>query len=150
MITVTIWHNVALDGQGHHTGMLDGYQHGDPVVRVFTYQADPAGSPEEIAEEAFAICNDHPRDAGGQDLARCYYQRELRSLSFPGKWPCCPGSCCIHHGIVLPGCRGRGRSGIGGCEAAGCAQVMSRRTVVRAAAAARATAMAASTATAAG
>jgi hypothetical protein len=54
MITVTIWHNVAVDGQGHHTGMLDGYQPGDPVVRVFTYQATPASSPEEIAEEAFA------------------------------------------------------------------------------------------------
>jgi len=81
MITVTIWHNVAVDGQGHHTGMLDGYQPGDPVVRVFTYQADPAGSPEETAEEAFAICNGHPRDARGEDLARRYYQRELRSLS---------------------------------------------------------------------
>jgi hypothetical protein len=85
MITVTIWHNVALDGQGHHTGMLEGYQPGDPVVRVFTYQVAPAGSPEEIAEEAFAICNGHPRDARGEDLARRYYQRELRSLSFPGK-----------------------------------------------------------------
>ncbi len=41
MITVTIWHSVALDGQGHQTGMLDGYQPGDPVVRVFTYQAAP-------------------------------------------------------------------------------------------------------------
>jgi hypothetical protein len=81
MITITIWHNVALDGQGHHTGMLDGYLPGDPVVRVFTYQADPAGSPEEIAEEAFAICNDHPPDAHGEDLARRYYERELRSLS---------------------------------------------------------------------
>jgi hypothetical protein len=85
MITVTIWHNVALDGQGHHTGMLEGYQPGDPVVRVFTYQVAPAGSTEEIAEEAFAICNGHPRDARGEDLARRYYQRELRSLSFPGK-----------------------------------------------------------------
>jgi hypothetical protein len=81
MITITIWHNVALDGQGHHTGMLDGYQPGDPMVRVFTYQAAPAGSPEEIAEEAFAICNDHPPDAHGEDLARRYYERELRSLS---------------------------------------------------------------------
>jgi hypothetical protein len=82
MITVTVWHNVAQDGQGHHTGMLDGYQPRDPVVRVFTYQADPAGrTPEEIAEEAFGICNDHPRDARGQDLARRYYQRALRSLS---------------------------------------------------------------------
>jgi hypothetical protein len=44
MITVTIWHNVAVDGQGRPTGMLEGYQPGDPVVRVFTYQADPAGA----------------------------------------------------------------------------------------------------------
>lgn len=100
MITVTIWHNVALDGQGHHTGMLDGYQPGDPMVRVFTYQAAPAGSPEETAEEAFAICNDHPRDARGQDLARRYYQRELRSLSFPGNLPCCGRSCCRHHRVA--------------------------------------------------
>ena len=56
MITVTIWHNVARDGEGRPTGMLAGYQHGDQVVRVFTYQADPAGrDPEQIAEEAFAI-----------------------------------------------------------------------------------------------
>ena len=81
-ITVTIWHNVAVDGQGRPTGMLDGYQPGDPVVRVFTYQAGPAGRlPDDIAEEAFAICNGHPRDARGTDLARQYYQRRLRSLS---------------------------------------------------------------------
>jgi hypothetical protein len=70
MITVTIWHNVATDQDGRHTGMLDGYQPGDPMVRVFTYQADPAGTPEEIAAEAFGICNGHPRDAHGEDLAR--------------------------------------------------------------------------------
>jgi hypothetical protein len=82
MITVTIWHNVAVDGQGRPTGMLEGYQPGDPVVRVFTYQADPAGrTPEQIAEEAFAIGNGHPGDARGEDLARRYYQRQLRSLS---------------------------------------------------------------------
>ena len=81
-ITVTIWHNVAVDGQGHHTGMLDGYQPGDPMVRVFTYQADPAGRlPEDIAEETFAICNGHPRDTRGADLAEQCYQRRPRSLS---------------------------------------------------------------------
>jgi hypothetical protein len=81
-ITVTIWHNVARDQDGRPTGMLEGYQPGDPVVRVFTYQADPAGrAPEQIAEEAFAICNGHPADARGADLARRYYERELRSLS---------------------------------------------------------------------
>jgi hypothetical protein len=63
-ITVTIWHNVARDQQDRHTGMLEGYHPGDPMVRVFTYQADPAGlSPEEIAEEAFAIY-------AGPDLVR--------------------------------------------------------------------------------
>ena len=82
MITVTIFHNVARDGDGRPTGMLDGYQPGDPMVRVFTYQAGPAGrAPEDIAEEAFAICNGHPADADGADLARRYYDRELRSLS---------------------------------------------------------------------
>jgi hypothetical protein len=101
-ITVTIWHNVAVDGQGRHTGMLEGYRPGDPMVRVFTYQADPAG-PEEIAEEAFAFCDDHPCDASGQDLGRRYYERELRSVSFPGDSSCCSGSCCIHRWIVWPG-----------------------------------------------
>ena len=91
MITVTIFHNVARDGQGRPTGMLDGYHPGDPVVRVFTYQADPAGrDPEQIAEEPYAICNGHPSDADGADLSCRYYERELRSLSFPGKRPCCP------------------------------------------------------------
>jgi hypothetical protein len=87
MITVTIWHNGARDGEGRPTGMLDGYRPGDPVVHVFAYQADPAGrAPEQIAEEAFAICNGHPRDADGTDLARRYYERELRSLSAMS-WP---------------------------------------------------------------
>jgi hypothetical protein len=80
-ITVTIWHNVAFDDQGRHAAVLDGYQPGDPVVRVFTYQASPGRSPEEIADEAFGIFNDHPRDPDGADLACAYYQRRLRSLS---------------------------------------------------------------------
>jgi len=55
-VTVTVWHNIARDHEGRHTGMLDGYQPGDPMVRVFTYQADPAGRPpEDIAAEAFAL-----------------------------------------------------------------------------------------------
>ena len=101
MITVTIWHNLTSDRArpGHRdAGRL---QPGNPMVRVFAYHADPAGrSPDTIAEEAFAICNGHPSDAGGQDLSRRYYQRELRSLSFPGNRRCCSRSCCLHRSIV--------------------------------------------------
>lgn len=80
-ITVTIWHNVAFDAHGRPTAMLDGYQPGDPMVRVFAYQASPGRPAEEIAEEAFAIFNDHPADAAGAELACAYYGRRLRSLS---------------------------------------------------------------------
>jgi hypothetical protein len=80
-ITVTIWHNVALDGQGRHLAMLDGYQPRDPVVAVFTYQTDPGRPAEQIADEAFDTFNDHPRDPDGADLACAYYGRRLRSLS---------------------------------------------------------------------
>ena len=101
-ITVTIWHNVAFDDQGRHTAMLDGYQPGDPVVRVFAHQASPGRSAEEIAEEAFAIFNDHPGDAAGAELACAYYGRRLRSLSVPGNSPCCSRSCCLHRRAVWP------------------------------------------------
>jgi hypothetical protein len=41
--------------------MLDGYQPGDPVVAVFTYQANPAGrTAEQIVDEAFDTFNDPP------------------------------------------------------------------------------------------
>jgi len=80
-ITVTIWHNVAFDGQGRHTAMLDGYQPGDPVVRVFAYQASPGRPAEEIADEAFDIFTGHPRDAAGADLACAYDGRRLRPLA---------------------------------------------------------------------
>ena len=104
MITVTIWHNVAVDGQGHHTGMLVGYQPGDPMVRVFAYQASPGRSAEEIADEAFDTFNDHPRDPNGADLACAYYGRRLRSLSFLGNSPSCSRSCYSDRRVVLPGC----------------------------------------------
>jgi hypothetical protein len=101
-ITVTIWHNVAFDGQGRHTAMLDGYQPGDPMVRVFAYQVGPGRSAEEIADEAFDTFNDHPRDPDGADLACAYYGRRLRSLSFPGNSPCCGRSCCLRRRAVWP------------------------------------------------
>jgi len=85
-ITISIWHNVARDQAGRHTAPLDGFTPGDPMVRVFTYQTLPRGrSPEAIAEDAFAAFNDHPSDDETTRLSRLYYQRRLRSLSFPGK-----------------------------------------------------------------
>ena len=81
-VTVTIWHNVTRDQAGRHTAPLDGFTPGDPMVRVFTYQATPRGrSPEAIAEDAFALANGHPRDDETARLSRLYYQRRLRSLS---------------------------------------------------------------------
>jgi hypothetical protein len=101
MITLTIWHNVAHDAEGRHTAMLDGYQPGDPVVAVFTYQADPAGrTAEQIADEAFDIFTGHPRDAAGADLACAYYGRRLRSLPFPGDRRCCSRSRCSCRCVV--------------------------------------------------
>ena len=88
MITVTIWHNVATDAQGRHTRMLDGYQAGNPIVRVFAYQADPAGRPPvAIAEEAFAICNGHP--SGGLNEVRAS-EHGTRPLPPPGPAPAVP------------------------------------------------------------
>jgi hypothetical protein len=100
-ITVSIWHNVARDQAGRHTAPLDGFTPGDPMVRVFTYQALPCGRPPEaIAEDAFALANGHPRDPGGMELSRRYYERRLRSLSFPGNSPCCSSSWCTHRAVV--------------------------------------------------
>jgi len=56
--------------------MLDGYKPGDPVVRVFAYEADPGRPVEEIAEEAFAIFNDHPGDAARSDLGWAMVNRD--------------------------------------------------------------------------
>ncbi len=81
-VTITLWHNIASGAHDRPTGLLDGYQPGHPMVRVFTYQTRPAGrSPEALADEAFAIGNGHPVDAAGQELSRRYYARQLRSLS---------------------------------------------------------------------
>ena len=81
-VTVTIWHNVARDQAGRHTALLDGFTPGDPMVRVFTYQATPRGRPPEaIAEDAFALANGHPRNPGSAELSRRYYERRLRPLS---------------------------------------------------------------------
>jgi hypothetical protein len=81
-ITLTIWHNTRTDTEGRHLAMLDGYTPGDPMVRVFTYQAQPRGrTPEQIADRAYSAFNGYPLDDDDTTLARAYYQRQLRSLS---------------------------------------------------------------------
>jgi hypothetical protein len=81
-LTISIWHNVARDAQGRHTGFLDGFTPGDEMVKVFTYEMESAGrSVEEIAEQAFAMFNDAPSGSEAAELARQYRARQLRSLS---------------------------------------------------------------------
>jgi hypothetical protein len=93
-LTITVWHNVARGHAGRPTAMLNGYRPGDPMVCVFRYQvAADRRSPEAIAEEAFAAFNGHPASPQDAGLARRYYQRRLRSLSFPGNPSCCCRSC---------------------------------------------------------
>ena len=57
------------------------------AARTAQAEAGPgalADYPVPGGETAFAIFNDHPRDGAGADLAYAYYERRLRSLSFPG------------------------------------------------------------------
>ena len=99
-ITVCIWHNVTRDEAGRHTGP-SGFSVGDQMVKVFTYTTPLNGrTPEAVAEDAFAAFNDASRDSEGAGLARRYYARRLRSLSFPGNSPCCSRSCCLHRRAV--------------------------------------------------
>jgi hypothetical protein len=80
-LTITIWHNVARDGEGRHTG-FGGFTPGDPMVKVFAYETESAGrTAEEIAEHAFSMFNDAPGDAEAVELARQYRSRLLRSVS---------------------------------------------------------------------
>jgi hypothetical protein len=81
MVTVSVWHNVTRDGAGLPSGYF-GFNPGDQMVKVFTYHTQARGRhPEDIAEDAFAAFNDFPRDGEGQDLARQYRARRLRSVS---------------------------------------------------------------------
>jgi len=80
-VTVSVWHNVTRDGAGRPTGYF-GFTPGDLMVKVFTYDTQVRGRhAEDIAENAFAAFNDFPRDSEGQNLARQYRARRLRSVS---------------------------------------------------------------------
>src|ERR1039457_7318923 len=105
-VTVSIWHNVTRDQAGRHTAPLDGFTPGDPMVRVFTYQATPRGrSPEAIAEDAFALANGHPRDDETARLSRLYYQRRLRAGQVADLGVA---------GLAAPPCDSRGLGPLGG------------------------------------
>ena len=84
MLTVSIWHNVTRDPAGRPSGFA-GFTPGDQMVKVFTYDTPAGGRSPEAAV-----------------LARQYRQRRLRSLSFPGNWPCCSRWCCLHRRAVWP------------------------------------------------
>ncbi len=80
-VTVSVWHNVTRDSAGHPTGYF-GFTPGDLMVKVFTYDTRIRGRHlEGIAEDAFAALNDFPRDSEGQNRARQYRARRLRSVS---------------------------------------------------------------------
>ena len=80
-VTVSVWHNVTRDSAGHPTGYF-GFTPGDQMVKVFTYDTRSRGRHlEDIAEDAFAAFNDLPRGSEGQNLARQYRARRLRSVS---------------------------------------------------------------------
>lgn len=76
-VTVSVWHNVTRDSAGHPTGYF-GFTPGDQMVKVFTYDTRIRG---RHAEDAFAAFNDFPRGSEGQNLARQYRARRLRSVS---------------------------------------------------------------------
>lgn len=64
-VTVSVWHNVTRDSAGRPTGYF-GFTAGDQMVKVFTYDTQARGrQSENIAEDAFAVFNDHPADAEG-------------------------------------------------------------------------------------
>jgi hypothetical protein len=73
---------VAWLGQYHRTFRVTG-----PMDNA---SAGESGQRTALSTPNNAIFNGHPRDAVGEELSRRYYARELRSLSFTGRWPCCP------------------------------------------------------------
>lgn len=96
----------------YHVGAsagFDGYKPGQPMARVFVYESNAEG-PDILAEQAFMLFNADPEmlPPGAVTVAAAYRARRLRSLSFPGKNPCCPRPRCVHRGPVLCGSPGLG------------------------------------------
>jgi hypothetical protein len=70
------------------------------TVPMGNVRAGENGQRTALSTPNNGICNGHSRDAHGADLARRYYERELRSLSFPGRLACCRRSCCVPGSVV--------------------------------------------------
>ena len=54
---VTIFHNVERDSSGRPAGMLDGYQAGHAIVRVFEEEVRDGQDPYEVAGQMFEAFN---------------------------------------------------------------------------------------------
>lgn len=81
-ITVRVFHNVARDENGRMVNFV-GWRPHHEMVLVFAYELPAAAkvTPQQIADEAFAMFNGFPESDAGRELTERYYQRRLRSLS---------------------------------------------------------------------
>ncbi len=90
MSTVCVWHNVAHDAEAGTPRCWTATSPAIPWSASSPTRPTPPGprrrSPRRRSPSATAT----PATPFGEDLSRRYYQRGLRSLSFPGKEPCCP------------------------------------------------------------
>jgi hypothetical protein len=66
--------------------------------RVSASRPPESGQRTTLSTLNNALANGHPRDPGSAKLSRRYYERRLRSLSFPRRSACCPRSCCVRRG----------------------------------------------------
>lgn len=64
-----------------HPNHFLGYEHGQPLKKVFSYEAPEEGEPEELADQAFQVFNSPP------ELAPVAY-RDIASVR--GGWPAPP------------------------------------------------------------
>lgn len=87
MAIVTVFHNIAGDEHGRTIAMLDGYQHGHPLVPVLQdlvgLGTPTEGGVSELLEHYYHLLNvgDDPAFGGPHPLAVIYRQQGNRSLS---------------------------------------------------------------------
>lgn len=80
---LTIFHNEATDEAGRHTAWLEGYQPGDPMREVFTYESDHTEPLTALAHAwwLFNVGDDPDLSDPPNPVSLDYRQRGLRSLS---------------------------------------------------------------------